>query len=239
MIRSILFDFGGTLDTNGIHWSEKYWEIYQRIGVPIKKADFEKAFIISEAEIKSGVIGRDCLYSDTLRIQVEHQIAFLVRNGAIIETDDSNKTAGNIARECFRDVCQNTLWVKVILAELSKNYSLGLVSNFYGNLENVCRELDILRYFATLVDSTLVGFSKPEPQIFSMALEILGVKPEECLMVGDSYDRDIVPAKSIGCVTVWLHGRSWKEPQTIEKADYCINSLAQLPSLMRKINPGC
>ncbi|MBI3765652.1 MAG: hypothetical protein HY277_04010, partial [Ignavibacteriales bacterium] len=36
-MKAVLFDFGGTIDTDGVHWSEKFWEYYQQFGVGVEK----------------------------------------------------------------------------------------------------------------------------------------------------------------------------------------------------------
>ncbi len=55
----------------------------------------------------------------------------------------------------------------------------------------------------------MVGIRKPDPRIFSLGVEALGLAPEEVLVIGDSLSKDIKPAQSIGCPTVWIKGRQW------------------------------
>jgi putative hydrolase of the HAD superfamily len=84
-----------------------------------------------------------------------------------------------------------------------------------------------------MIDSTLVGIQKPDARIFQIALDALHVHAGETYVVGDSYERDIIPAKQLGCVTVWLRGRSWKETIETAHADYVILSLHELARLFR------
>ena len=84
-----------------------------------------------------------------------------------------------------------------------------LVSNFYGNVESVLTDFDVRRYFRTIVESAVVGVRKPDPKIFALGVEALGMQPEEVLVVGDSYRKDIVPAESLGCKVLWLKGKGW------------------------------
>ena len=44
----MLFDFGGTIDSDGVHWSEKYWELYVRHKIDVPKQAYEKSFVESE-----------------------------------------------------------------------------------------------------------------------------------------------------------------------------------------------
>lgn len=235
MIRAILFDFGGTLDTDGIHWSEKFWDIYQRLGIPIAKSDYEKAYIASESILSNENIDPDCSLLELLNRQIRLQTSYLADRNLLNQTGNPAQLAALIARQCYDDILNFMEKTKIILGALKNEYRLGLVSNFNGNLTTVCKELGIIEYFSTIIDSTIVGVSKPDPQIFRIALAQLGVGANECAMVGDSYERDIASAKSLGCTTIWLHGRSWKEPETTELADFCIHSLRELPNLIRDI----
>src|SRR5262249_35263837 len=65
-----------------------------------------------------------------------------------------------------------------VLKALGERYQLGVVSNFYGNLEAVCHSAGLASLFAVMVDSHRVGVEKPDPAIFRAALETLGATPE-------------------------------------------------------------
>ena len=81
-----------------------------------------------------------------------------------------------------------------------------------------------------MVESAVVGVRKPDPRIFSIGVERLGMEPAEVAVVGDSYAKDIAPAKAVGCRTVWMRGEGWggDEPVETPAADFTIRSLAQL-----------
>ncbi len=83
-----------------------------------------------------------------------------------------------------------------------------------------------------MIDSAVVGVRKPDPMIFSLALARLGVAPNDAWVVGDSYERDIVPAKTLGCSTIWLKGKSWKEPSSTEAADYTVLTLEDIKKIL-------
>lgn len=76
---------------------------------------------------------------------------------------------------------------------------------------------------------------KPSPVPFNMALEQLGLKPEECLMIGDWAERDMVGAKAVGMKTVFArYGDTFdtKNPGS----DYDINSITELIDIVKKEN---
>ena len=88
----------------------------------------------------------------------------------------------------------------------SRDLALGVLSNGCGNVDVLCRDLGYAPYLASIVDSRRVGLSKPDPAIFVHAAATLGVPPHEVLMVGDSFDRDVRPAKAVGMRAAWLEG---------------------------------
>jgi putative hydrolase of the HAD superfamily len=82
--------------------------------------------------------------------------------------------------------------------------ALGVVSNFYGNLERILVDADMSTLFGAIVDSAVVGVSKPDAEIFSLALARLGLAPGEALFVGDSLEKDVLPARECGLRAVLL-----------------------------------
>ncbi len=229
-MKAILFDFGGTIDTDGTHWSKKFREAYMRAGVTMGETDFARAYVAAEPTMCDGRIRASDGLRETLRMQVTLQCEKLQKQHPSIALVLGPDIAYQIADSCFDDVKENVARVRPLLEQWSRRFVLGLVSNFYGNLTAVCRELDLDSFFRVIVDSTVVGVRKPHPGIFAVALEQLHVVPLDTLVVGDSYDRDIVPAKSIGCMTVWLKGRIWRSPPDEMEADYVIHSLHQMNS---------
>ena len=82
---------------------------------------------------------------------------------------------------------------------------IGVVSNAAGQIESVLGRFGVCQVgegegvpVVIIVDSTIVGVAKPDPAIFSFALEVLDVKPEHIAYVGDSYANDVVGARAAG-----------------------------------------
>ena len=76
---------------------------------------------------------------------------------------------------------------------------------------------------------------KPDPAIFVYAAAALGVRPSDAMMVGDSVDRDMRPAKSLGMTTAWLEGpvaRTCADPGLI---DVRLRSIAELPAALQRL----
>lgn len=81
---------------------------------------------------------------------------------------------------------------------------LGVVSNSDGRVEQALESAGLREYFEVVIDSSLVGFEKPDPRIFDAALRALGVGPGETLYVGDLYEVDVVGARAAGIEPVLL-----------------------------------
>jgi putative hydrolase of the HAD superfamily len=87
-------------------------------------------------------------------------------------------------------------------------------------------------HLAVMVDSFVVGVEKPDPAIFQMALEALGLNAAEAVFVGDNPRRDIKAAKSLGMKTVWLRGSGETPFSDPSETDWTIGSLTELEDIL-------
>lgn len=242
MIEAILFDFGGTLDTNGIHWSEKFRLAFEKEKLGIKPDDFNEAYVNAEPQMYTEV-KRDDDFFITLKKQSFLQLKYLEENKRYNFSGGAKSISEIIAKNCFNDVLQTIGTVKKLLAALAKNYKLGVVSNFYGNLESAINSLGIAEFFDSLTDSTLADVRKPDPEIFRIAINNLEeaasakIKAENVIVVGDSYERDIEPAKKLGCKTIWLNVSSWTQPKEISSADFIVKNIVEIKEIIYKLSP--
>ena len=74
----------------------------------------------------------------------------------------------------------------------------------------------------------MVGIRKPDPRIFALGVDALGLKPQEVLVVGDSYKKDILPAESLGCRVAWLKGKGWTKEEDDQMHPSIISQLADV-----------
>ncbi|TLU99375.1 HAD family hydrolase [Dyadobacter luticola] len=208
MIKGILLDYGGTIDTNGLHWANVLWDSYQRHQVSIDRESFAKAYTFGERALAlNPIIQPQHVFYDVLFLKVGQQFHFLKEQG--FEVNDAAIEA--IARDCNHFAHTTVKNATPALANLAQQYPIVMVSNFYGNIQNVLRDFGILDYFQAVVESAVVGVRKPDPQIYQLGINLLGYLPAECAVVGDSYSKDISPAKQLGCKAVWLNVSGWEE----------------------------
>ncbi|MEZ3550449.1 MAG: HAD family hydrolase [Muribaculaceae bacterium] len=212
-IKGIIFDYGGTLDSGGDHWSEVIWEAWQKAGVAADKAEFREAYVYAERELARTLhILPHHNFHDLLVIKMQIELQRLAEMGhfapAAIE-----EMAAKVADLCYASAKASVERAKPVLEALSKRYPMVLVSNFYGNVETVLKDFDIDGYFKKIIESAVVGVRKPDPKIFELGVEALGLKPEEVLVVGDSLKKDILPAEKAGCQALWLKGKGWTKEE--------------------------
>jgi FMN phosphatase YigB (HAD superfamily) len=211
MIRGLLFDYGGTIDTNGLHWGYVLETSYKKFDLDVPHDLFSKAYAFGERSLAiNAVVKPSHNFHDVLSLKIGQQFQFLKDNGLELDTSFVRL----IADHCNAFALDTVEKAKPVLEDLVSDYPLVMVSNFYGNLNTVLEVFGIRHLFKSVVESAVVGVRKPDPAIYALGVKELGFKPEECLVVGDSFSKDIVPGKEVGCKTVWIKGESWNEDVT-------------------------
>lgn len=277
-IKGIIFDYGGTLDTRGDHWSEVLWQGYEHFGigvaddeevepgVSIHKQAFRDAYVYGERALAvNPIVTPDFHFEDILREKLILELNFLAGK-ELLETgkDDSEKQAklGNfgkdsdasseslflslsdseihqIAVDMARYINAKTLALlkenKQVLEHLKqKGYPMVLVSNFYGNINQVLKDAGIDGYFEDVIESAVVGVRKPNPAIFALGVCALDLPASQVLVVGDTYGKDIIPAHKLGCHTLWIKGLQWEEKKVDESIpDGIIKKLSEMEEFLK------
>ncbi len=90
-------------------------------------------------------------------------------------------------------------WIVDTLDQLKdEGYRMSVISNADGRVEEQLHNLEMQGYFERVYDSEVVGVEKPEPGIYELALNDLGLQPEEAVFVGDMFYIDIWGANRVG-----------------------------------------
>lgn len=277
-IKGIIFDYGGTLDTRGDHWSEVLWQGYEHFGigvaddeevepgVSIHKQAFRDAYVYGERALAvNPIVTPDFHFEDILREKLILELNFLAGK-ELLETgkDDSEKQTklGNPGKDS--DASSESLFLSLsdseiqqiavdmaryinakTLALLNENrqvlehlkqkcYPMVLVSNFYGNINQVLKDAGIDGYFKDVIESAVVGVRKPNPAIFALGVCALDLPASQVLVVGDTYGKDIVPAHKLGCHTLWIKGLQWEEKKVDESIpDGIIKKLSEMEGFLK------
>ena len=224
-VKGLIFDYGGTIDTNGIHWGEVIWQAYSDVGATVSRENFRDAYVYVERLLGSQpIIHPDHTFRDVLEIKVELQF------GKIGLTDMSK--AKKIIEKCYENATQTICRASETLDELVAHYPAILVSNFYGNLRTVMNEFGLTKYFGEIIESAEVDIRKPDPEIYRMAINKFGFEPEEIVIIGDSYKNDINPANILGCPSIWLKGKGWDDKDEAIDHPFIIRNFSELKSLL-------
>lgn len=101
-----------------------------------------------------------------------------------------------------------------ILQYLSKKYTLHIITNGFHEVQHLkLKNSGIESFFKTVTTSEEVGLKKPNPIIFETALEKALVTPEKSMMIGDSFEADILGAKAIGMQTLFYNYKKIETPE--------------------------
>lgn len=210
-VKGVIFDYGGTLDSNGVHWSEVIWDGYCHAGMDtlITKAQFREAYVWAERELaRVRHILPDDDFLTLMRKKIALELEALSTGEEMTAAIDYHK-ADDIAAYCDRRARHCIALAQPVLESLCTRMPLVLVSNFYGNIESVLQAYHIRHFFKSIIESAVMGVRKPDPALFSMGIDALGLQPQQVLVVGDSLRKDIEPAQSLGCHVLWLKGKGW------------------------------
>jgi HAD superfamily hydrolase (TIGR01509 family) len=223
-IQAILFDFGGTLDHDGVDWFTRIYrcicrqcngldpERFQRIGD-------QAAHDISQQEgtgqlSMEGTVRRFC--------EQVHSLLQASNGSTHSQWEPATVTAAFMTEA--RPYLERN---RSVLEQLQGRFRLGVISNNWGNTAGWCEQFGYHELLEAMIDSTVVGAAKPEPAIFEAALQAMDLPPESCAYVGDWFDNDIVGAHKAGMTTIWLR-HDEKECPDASIVDYEIKTLTDL-----------
>jgi len=255
-MKGLIFDYGATIDSGGKHWSEVLWDGYCHVSLPVTKEHFREAYIYAERYVSfNPVIQPTYNFFELMQTRIGIQMDYLIQQDLLREDslqtalrlfsegevpiiDDMHELAQhfvNIISGYAYDYARRcTLDCIPLIEKLSDRYECALVSNFYGNLAAVLQDFGLGRCFRTVIDSAVVGVRKPDPAIFQLAIDKMGLRPEDIIVIGDSYKKDILPAVSLGCQAIWLRGLSWDASDNTIQYEPCVQSLMQLYDMLRE-----
>jgi HAD superfamily hydrolase (TIGR01549 family) len=217
-IKAILFDVGGPLvDDSGM---DRWWMNYMLenlpriIGRQVSQEEIEEA---TRKVIDSYV---PSLYSGIIWhfVQPDIEKFWILRN----EFDRHDLSQYYRVRPDAAETCHR----------LSEEYRLAIAANQPESTARFLENKGILKYFEFKEMSGSMPYSKPDIRFFLYIAAWLEVRAEECLMIGDRQDNDIVPAKRLGMKAIRFRAGTHKDQKVrmpLELPDSEVTSLRELP----------
>jgi len=192
--KALLFDFGGTLAFLD------YELLASEFSRPGRKLD---ALTLELAEYRGrAMIDRYMMAGETRDVNRGYEEFFREWLGAAGIPEAEIRECGERFQKIHREA---TLWrvvrpgTREALERLKRaGYKLAIVSNAEGQVASDAQRFGLAEFFDTIIDSHIVGVAKPDPRIFQIALERLGIAPNEARYAGDIYSIDMVGARAAG-----------------------------------------
>src|SRR5262249_22284730 len=145
-------------------------------GLDVPQEEFDVAFY-GATDTLEGTISRKAGFGETVDRVADGLAERLGR-----ETSVLRKIGGRFPADSRRQLAESA----ALLARLRQRHAIGIVSNFYGNLQAVLDETNLSPSVGAAIDSTLIGCKKPDRRIFQAALDALGASAPDAVFVGDS-----------------------------------------------------
>ena len=119
-----------------------------------------------------------------------------------------------------------------VLESCAGRFRIGAITNGIGNVQRLrIKKAGIGKYFETVIISNDVGIAKPDPGIFTIALEGMNLsKKDDILMIGDSLSSDILGGINAGIDTCWIN-RQEEESGNI-KPVFTISNITKLLEIL-------
>lgn len=135
----------------------------------------------------------------TGKLTIEEGIADTLKKLGIYSEEKVNLIAGKrhaSLTDTFGSIPDDSI---KLLEELKKRgIKVGLITNTFSDERNFIRESKLFPFFDAVRISYEEGVLKPDPQMYLSIMGELGVKPEECLYVGDGGSKELFAAREIG-----------------------------------------
>jgi putative hydrolase of the HAD superfamily len=212
-IEAVFFDAGETLLTPKGTWSGKSVEVLRERGHDVSVEALQAAWrhggqhFLNAAE--DGV-------KFSLSDHASHTFWTALYHDMLDYLEINDEDAPEVLYATFSDPANYELFpdaVPTLLALKERGLKLGVISNFESWLNTMLEALDVTVHFDVIAVSGDLGWEKPDPRIFTWAMDQAGVTPEQSLHVGDGPTFDAQPAHDLGMLGVLLdrHDR-WPEP---------------------------
>jgi putative hydrolase of the HAD superfamily len=226
----VFLDVGDTLIRAHPSWAGVYRQGLLEGGVDISEKDLERA-LLHETQVGAWWNIEDP-FEPTEKNSWERILAF---DAAVLKRAGHEDLGDDVFRKIEDAFARRSAWyvypdvMPALDALRAEGIRLCVISNFVWGGPELLHDLELASHFESFVVSARVGFQKPNPGIFNVALERMKVAPQNAWHVGDSYRADVIGARRVGINGV-LIDRSGADPARIHE-QYDDNDLTIITDL--------
>lgn len=239
---TLLFDYGGTLDSDARHWNYVLREGFSQAALShpaLSQLDtdtWRAAYVHGERALaQQPIILPEDDFATLLHKKVTLETEYLCTQGGFhFSAEERESIVDIVATYCDTQARHTTLRARKVLDTLvARGYDFVLVTNFYGNIRAVLQGYRLLDLFPRIVESATAGVRKPDPAIWQLGIDLAQCAPEDCIAIGDAFSKDIAPAHALGCKTIWFRGEEWS-PKSVDESipTHIIEDLSELLTLL-------
>jgi putative hydrolase of the HAD superfamily len=226
--QAVLFDLFGTLVRN--FSSHDYQEVLNQMAsiLALPPSEFKKLWWETATERNTGSLN-----------SIQASLAYIAEKLGAVPDASKIEEAIRIRLDFIKWMLTPRPHAIEVLSSLkSLGYQIGLISDCSNDIPLVWDESPLAPLFETVIFSCVVGLKKPDPRIYAEATRRLGVKPQQCLFIGDGGSRELTGAAQVGMHAVLIQPYGETElPQANSEAKEwrgpAISSLEEVLDLLR------
>ena len=243
MLTTVLFDMGGTLEDI---WNNEQTrsEVMTRLAQELRDAGLEPGCSMEEFD-RRVIEGVRAYKQWSERVHLEKKPEEIWPDYYLRDFDFDRQVLANLWEVTFYHRELRAGAAEMLQALKDRGYRIGVISNNASlyNVFDVLEQYGIRAYMEDVTVSSVVGYRKPHPGIFQIALRQMQVTAAECVYVGDTVSRDIIGSKRAGfgkSVQIGSFLSAQKDAEVsadAERPDIIIRDIRELIPWLDEINP--
>ncbi len=212
MIKAVIFDLDGVIVSTDEYHYLAWKALADRLGLPFDRARNNLCRGVSRMESLDIVLGdQKDAYTQAEKLRFAQE-----------KNEDYREYLELMSPDLVpKDVLE-------ALDTLKKEGYLLAIGSSSKNARLILENVELTQRFDAISDGTNISHSKPDPEVFLKAAQMLGVAPQNCAIVEDA-EAGIQAGIAAGMMTFAIG-----DAKKCGKASCCIDSLAQIPALLRK-----
>ncbi|MDO6599550.1 YjjG family noncanonical pyrimidine nucleotidase [Tenacibaculum sp. 1_MG-2023] len=221
-IKHVFFDLDHTLWDFDKNSELTFQEVFQELEISIKVNDFLEVYMPINLNywrlFREEKVSKSKLRYGRLKDSF-NALEFTISDGKI------NKIADLYIEYLpnYNYLLEGTL---DLLDYLKSKYKMHIITNGFDEVQHLkIKKSGLNSYFDKIITSESVGVKKPNPKIFEFALNQANTIPQESIMIGDSYDADVIGALEFGMMAIHCN---FKAAENKIGGILSVNSLEQI-----------